>query len=1547
MKKHIQANIKKVFGLMLFIGAFLFSFDLYAQSQTFNNNGTYTVPAGVTNVRVQVWGAGGGGGSRSDSNGAAGGGGGGAYSFSELAVTPGQTLNIVVGSGGSAGNAGGDSQVSLGGTALVLAKGGAGVAENNTTGADGGSEAQGIGNQKMNGGKGNDSGTNGGNGGAGANGGNGGNGATNATGANGGVGTAPGGGGGGARRAGFFGVQNRTGGAGGAGRVIIDATQYWGSGSRDIYPRGVSGHRAFLRSGTTKGTGTAYQYGNRGVHYVYAKVGETIALASSAIGANNGRIQLYNPNGTLVVNHTATSSSGTGGIPSRTAELAGPRYPGQAAGSDRYAPVTYSVTQEGVYMVQFTARGTNDLDNNAVLADANWTQGNNTHIAAWDVSVWTGSQWAKGRTYANVLALSSANYSATPENNKFYGLFYIQTKDGYTYRVNNNGMNGMFWMFWANNKGFLNTNGTALYRSLNNMGSASSIYDPNWQDDATNINHKIFYSLPATDMPETAPAALLNNAAYSTGNTATSSTPNYQVVSGNTWLKAGVAPLTVSNVELRGAEQTLDHITSMGGTISFDVAGVGDYTVTVESTNGSFPTRTFTGTTVSGRTEIPWDGKDGNNNPIPRGVYDIKITIVVRGGEVHFPYLDVEFNTNGFIIEQLDHTNLNNVLSDVLYWDDRDVANGSNGTASNPKINTHIGGGTGLSSNVNGHIFGVGATGALNMFGNEKALDTWTFVQSNPEVHTTTMYVKTADLAITEVSANQTELIPGQNIQLTVKVKNNGPDSADGAKFEFQLPAGIDPSGITFNANGCGTEAAAIVYNAATRTYTSTLNLPNGCEITYTVNATVTDDATAHIGQKSFTATILRPNDVIDPDATNMDPDVLPTNAFAECNNNGLGGNCNNINSLNIMVNPSCLEDILYYENFGTSVLPQNNGRVQWLNQPSKLGLASTGGVIRYEFSPGQNDPLYNSTLQFTHTPTGQNPVISAPVPYSHAHIPDGHYAVVAPGYMRDGYDDNDPIKTTSWFPGAAYPDYYDWTGDWDQGGIRDISEAVNGAAFLVRGSTSNVYGIQPFYQIDFQNAAKKIEADKIYSLQLYSYVTYHDVDYMFVDVVNKTSGLTYASIPLKADAADIPMENGSIKAGVSFGWVKLSASFSTSQMGLTNEEISIHIRGNRTTFGHTLLDDILFYENSEGANCPDPYMIDENLADCTEEVAGDAFDWSYTASTAPSNPLTRTISQPATDQGFVLDIYELDNSFNMEINGEKLASHELEFQSDGTSGINVRFVDGDRYETNTEEIWKMIGTADNPLIRIEISPSGNVKLKGSKVSGGPLFDLVMLPSAEASVGQTNIGSLNKVIWNTTGGSNANTVIISQSVISNTLIDGKGYGRKEIPCETYIITKDGDFNDVNADEYASVGETITYTFVIENGGGINVHDVVINDAMLSNNPIQLSEGVNMLGGVLTGDNNGNNILDIGETWIYTVDYTIKLSDIKNGGVYNRASVQGRNALNELQNEELSTDPTPYNDTWEGWDEDRPNHTFVPLVGRNYLITNPMIRQKTK
>jgi hypothetical protein len=112
-------------GIQGATGASLFSnMQVYSTSGTFS----FTVPAGVTKIMVEVWGGGGGGGTNSTTGSYSYGGSGGGYGKEVINVVAGNSYTITVGAGGSGGaswaNGGAGNSSSFG--ALVSATGGIG-----------------------------------------------------------------------------------------------------------------------------------------------------------------------------------------------------------------------------------------------------------------------------------------------------------------------------------------------------------------------------------------------------------------------------------------------------------------------------------------------------------------------------------------------------------------------------------------------------------------------------------------------------------------------------------------------------------------------------------------------------------------------------------------------------------------------------------------------------------------------------------------------------------------------------------------------------------------------------------------------------------------------------------------------------------------------------------------------------------------------------------------------------------------------------------------------------------------------------------------------------------------------------------------------------------------------------------------------------------------------------------------------------------------------------------------------------------------------------
>lgn len=274
---------------------------------------TFTVPAGVTNITVQVWGAGGGGGAGSGGSGPGGDGGGGGYSKAVLSVTPSESLTILVGTGGlsaqalsDGGNGGGYSAVRRGGTFLLQAGGGGGGAGNR---GSGGSDHGGAG-----------GGVNGLNGTAGTGGG-GGRGTATAGGAGGTAGTGGGAGAAGIANAGGNGggsgascstsVTGQTGGAGGTGgggkRGNAASCEGGGGGGGGRYGGGGGGSASASgnRAGGGGGGGSGLATGASQVQT--AGSGQTPGNAGDANRQNAGQ----GGDGAIVFGSTTSGSDGT------------------------------------------------------------------------------------------------------------------------------------------------------------------------------------------------------------------------------------------------------------------------------------------------------------------------------------------------------------------------------------------------------------------------------------------------------------------------------------------------------------------------------------------------------------------------------------------------------------------------------------------------------------------------------------------------------------------------------------------------------------------------------------------------------------------------------------------------------------------------------------------------------------------------------------------------------------------------------------------------------------------------------------------------------------------------------------------------------------------------------------------------------------------------------------------------------------------------------------------------------------------------------------
>ncbi len=719
----------------------------------------------------------------------------------------------------------------------------------------------------------------------------------------------------------------------------------YAEGSKDLYPSGAAGLRAYLQSRARNLNVIFDIFPTVGTMKVYAKVGETIYVGSSAQGLGSGTINLRTPNGTTYTSGTSTT---VGVIANRTQELAGPNRTGVTTG---YSPYTRIVgaNEEGIWEIDFvpTSGSTSSTSQTAatqINANFAWTQATNqpnnvSFIAAFDISVGSSSNAATlipGRVYCNNFNANMYQTSSTDNTKAFYGKFYVLTNVGYIYKVDANGQNGASFEIYSNNKGIQKAttgsanpattnpnswmNGEPAYKSTQFSAATDQtyVYDPRLPDNGTeDITHKMFFSYPATDMPESA------NIRYNGGAQTT------------TWLRKVVTTTipVISNLNILGAEGGNEGIIGPdGATVSFTSNVAGKFTIKL-TFSGGFTDRTISGDCVEGGNLVPWDGYDGASTPskVTSGV-SVSVEGSISAAEVHFPLGDVEINPQGFKIELLDASgNLYSPTRDLVYWDDTGMTNDLN-SPSSPTQNL-----TGLHSNSgatpNGHKWGVYNGTLTTMFGNNKILDTWSYIESTSEIKVVSASVKNIDLSINSFTPSTTSTLVGNTITYTIVVANPSStgftDNAVGAAFGFTAPAGFNITSVTYG-SGTGTFVENSRSAVSGNTFTSNFDLTSNGTITYTITGTV-GVGMAHINSSTVTAYAMRPADYTDKDATSS---ILgtPTDPQVECDGGTSGVGCNNIKTTTVTVT-------------NTSPVAVNDAGA--VNENATLNVNEANGVIK------------------------------------------------------------------------------------------------------------------------------------------------------------------------------------------------------------------------------------------------------------------------------------------------------------------------------------------------------------------------------------------------------------------------------------------------------------------------------------------------------------------------------------------------------------------------------------------------------------------------
>ena len=405
---------------------------------------------------------------------------------------------------------------------------------------------------------------------------------------------------------------------------------------------------------------------------VYANAGEFINVGASHVGMNGGAIVVFKPDGTLAnVFDDSGANAGLGIINNDVEELNGPTGGGSMMGSG-YTPgvVEVQAGEEGIWTVlisfptpssAITVPFTNLLNNDAW--DKTTNQIPEWCVVAWDVTVSTssagndGGALLEGRVFSNnyksIIFLNGNTTSPT---------FYVLANDGFQYQVDFNETDPYGFELFANNRGLVNFQQQPIYKSLANedytrSGSPATwvpgdtyLWDPQEQDFGSMITQKLFFNVPDSNMPSSAPNTNVFTGSSYTDWLFNEPTTDALDISGfsfnalddfggNNCFGANMTP---------GFGGDLNFTSTVGGSVKFslDLNGDGDYDDAED--------KIVYGNATVGANTLYWDGTDGMGVDIPfASGMQINYKVEMNGGEIHIMFLDIENNTGGITFTRL------------------------------------------------------------------------------------------------------------------------------------------------------------------------------------------------------------------------------------------------------------------------------------------------------------------------------------------------------------------------------------------------------------------------------------------------------------------------------------------------------------------------------------------------------------------------------------------------------------------------------------------------------------------------------------------------------------------------------------------------------------------------------------------------------------------------------------------------------------------------------------------------------------------------------
>jgi Secretion system C-terminal sorting domain len=475
----------------------------------------------------------------------------------------------------------------------------------------------------------------------------------------------------------------------------------------------------------------------RNSFFVYAKEGEQIAVASSALGiGTTGAIKLYSYTGSLLFHWTAPGSLGEGRMPagagSKRIENQGPNGL-DSGGLGGYRPLIYTVPTggTGIYRVEFispdeTNGSTSSYSVSGLMPRANADfvqQTTNVLIAAFDVSIISGGALIKGRMFTEFMSLTGGELRRSSGPLRYYFTenytVYILNHQGYKYEMSVNGLAPYGYFLYADDVGMqLNDGVTPAYESTSYSPTRPNnrrIFRTEEPETDFEHHHKIFMNMPDPTMPDSA----TRNGVKS-------------------WLLTPLNPASYSYT-LTYVLQQIPNPYSGWFRFNFPTNGT-RYRVFIDlNGDGVFGNGNdviLSGTTTSGVNYLWWDGLDGAGVAVPTSVC-VAAKIEFISGEIHLPLADAEMFRKGIQIKRLNGGGT--VPNYNIHWNDLPLNDNTNIYGTYVKKTPAYG----TSSFGFTHRWEVNETGVANYFdsthrilyGDNRFMDNWAYDTSNVKTY--------------------------------------------------------------------------------------------------------------------------------------------------------------------------------------------------------------------------------------------------------------------------------------------------------------------------------------------------------------------------------------------------------------------------------------------------------------------------------------------------------------------------------------------------------------------------------------------------------------------------------------------------------------------------------------------------------------------------------------------------------------------------------------------------------------------------------------------